>query len=251
MHDEHILHRDLKTQNIFLTKNNLIKLGDFGIAKVLEGTLEMARTVIGYARFMSALLPPYRKTARSRAPHALDAIPLTRVGGSGHRTTCRRSSSATRLTHSSRTCGPSAASSSSSSPSATPSRSPQPPNHPPTSHLPHPPRSAPALISPPCSARPAGPRHEQPGEPHRQRRARPAAGQHVAGPPRPGDGAAQQGPGGPAERDPGAVAALRAPRDGQLHPRSGADQVAGWAGRQGGGRDVYGMGADTVAAAAR
>jgi len=53
MHDEHILHRDLKTQNIFLTKNNMIKLGDFGIAKVLEGTLEMAKTVIGTPYYMS------------------------------------------------------------------------------------------------------------------------------------------------------------------------------------------------------
>jgi serine/threonine protein kinase len=53
MHEEHILHRDLKTQNIFLTKNNMIKLGDFGIAKVLEGTLEMAKTVIGTPYYMS------------------------------------------------------------------------------------------------------------------------------------------------------------------------------------------------------
>ena len=29
--------------------SNFIKLGDFGIAKVLEGTLEMAKTVIGSA----------------------------------------------------------------------------------------------------------------------------------------------------------------------------------------------------------
>jgi NIMA (never in mitosis gene a)-related kinase len=33
IHEKHIVHRDLKTQNIFLTKYEIIKIGDFGISK--------------------------------------------------------------------------------------------------------------------------------------------------------------------------------------------------------------------------
>eukprot|EP00041_Stephanoeca_diplocostata_P036296 m.1318364 g.1318364 ORF g.1318364 m.1318364 type:complete len:764 (+) comp24841_c0_seq27:188-2479(+) len=53
VHDRKILHRDLKTQNIFLTRNNMIKLGDFGIAKVLKSTAELSRTMIGTPYYMS------------------------------------------------------------------------------------------------------------------------------------------------------------------------------------------------------
>ena len=45
MHENRVLHRDLKTQNIFLTKEGNIKLGDFGIARVLNAPVEMAMTV--------------------------------------------------------------------------------------------------------------------------------------------------------------------------------------------------------------
>ena len=38
VHARRVIHRDLKTQNIFLTGNNTIKLGDFGISRVLEST---------------------------------------------------------------------------------------------------------------------------------------------------------------------------------------------------------------------
>jgi len=36
MHNKNILHRDIKTQNIFITKNDILKLGDFGISRELE-----------------------------------------------------------------------------------------------------------------------------------------------------------------------------------------------------------------------
>lgn len=52
LHDRKILHRDLKTQNIFL-KNGTIRLGDFGIAKVLDGTRDFANTCIGTPYYMS------------------------------------------------------------------------------------------------------------------------------------------------------------------------------------------------------
>lgn len=53
IHDKKILHRDLKSQNIFLTKNGLVKLGDFGIAKCLSYTLEKAKTVVGTPYYLS------------------------------------------------------------------------------------------------------------------------------------------------------------------------------------------------------
>lgn len=53
VHDRKILHRDLKSQNIFLMKNGMIKLGDFGIARVLKHTTEMARTAIGTPYYLS------------------------------------------------------------------------------------------------------------------------------------------------------------------------------------------------------
>ncbi|KAL5014733.1 hypothetical protein ScPMuIL_009003 [Solemya velum] len=53
MHERNILHRDLKTQNIFLTKSKIIKVGDLGIARVLESSTDMATTLIGTPYYMS------------------------------------------------------------------------------------------------------------------------------------------------------------------------------------------------------
>lgn len=46
--------KPLQTQNIFLThKNEIVKLGDLGIARQLSGINDMARTIIGTPYYMS------------------------------------------------------------------------------------------------------------------------------------------------------------------------------------------------------
>lgn len=53
IHGRKVLHRDIKASNIFLTGNNTVKLGDFGISRVLENTWDAAQTVVGTPYYMS------------------------------------------------------------------------------------------------------------------------------------------------------------------------------------------------------
>ena len=53
MHANKVLHRDLKTQNVFLLGNGRLVLGDLGISKVLDGTMDFAQTCIGTPYYMS------------------------------------------------------------------------------------------------------------------------------------------------------------------------------------------------------
>lgn len=53
IHDRKILHRDIKSQNIFLTNSGTVQLGDFGIAKVLNSTAQLAHTCIGTPYYLS------------------------------------------------------------------------------------------------------------------------------------------------------------------------------------------------------
>ena len=52
-HDRKILHRDLKPDNIFVTRQDIVKLGDFGVAKVLNSTRAKAETFVGTLYYIS------------------------------------------------------------------------------------------------------------------------------------------------------------------------------------------------------
>ena len=53
IHEKKIIHRDLKSGNIFLMKNGLVKLGDFGISKRFQKTMDKAKTFIGTPYYLS------------------------------------------------------------------------------------------------------------------------------------------------------------------------------------------------------
>jgi len=72
IHELHILHRDIKSQNIFVTSNGFVKIGDFGISRVLEHTYDQANTVVGTPYYMR-----YQYILNIRSPEVCENKPYT------------------------------------------------------------------------------------------------------------------------------------------------------------------------------
>jgi serine/threonine protein kinase len=53
IHDRRVLHRDVKTQNVFVGGDGALRLGDFGISRALGSTAELAMTAVGTPYYLS------------------------------------------------------------------------------------------------------------------------------------------------------------------------------------------------------
>ncbi|KAJ8606178.1 hypothetical protein CTAYLR_010704 [Chrysophaeum taylorii] len=74
MHSRRVLHRDLKSSNVFLTNNNDAMLGDLGIAKILESTMAEADSVVGTPQYLSPELCENRPYSYSSDVWALGCV---------------------------------------------------------------------------------------------------------------------------------------------------------------------------------
>ncbi|RXN10766.1 serine threonine- kinase Nek1-like isoform X2 [Labeo rohita] len=65
IHENNVLHRDIRPQNVFLTEEGYINLGDFGCSKILERGDTYAESVVGASLYLSPEV--YQKKYNSKS----------------------------------------------------------------------------------------------------------------------------------------------------------------------------------------
>ena len=75
-HDEGIVHRDIKPENILLDKKGRVKIADFGIAKILSGTPDVAITETGGAIGTPHYMAPEQMEKPTTVDHRADIFSL-------------------------------------------------------------------------------------------------------------------------------------------------------------------------------
>lgn len=53
IHSKKVLHRDMKTTNIFLTENREVRIGDLGVARLSQDLGMFAKTIVGTPYYLS------------------------------------------------------------------------------------------------------------------------------------------------------------------------------------------------------
>ena len=81
-HDAGIIHRDLKPSNLLVTRDDQIKLADFGIAQIFAGQkLTMTGGVLGTAEFMSPEQAQGQRTTKKSDLYSLGAVMYAMLTG--------------------------------------------------------------------------------------------------------------------------------------------------------------------------
>lgn len=66
-----VLHRDLKPANVFLDSKHNVKLGDFGLARILNHDTSFAKTFVGTPYYMSPVsISEFRDFLISKVKHS-------------------------------------------------------------------------------------------------------------------------------------------------------------------------------------